>query len=153
MSKLEQTQHEKWLVQINKKLTRYKAKLTVKDVADILGCGKEAIRKRVASGKIQSVRVGRSDYIAKDWLISYLQTGGGLRHNLHDEKCMQIVSFCSVPRTREEIRLYIGYSTKAYTGIILRKLMAAKYIKQTEPSHSNHQKYIAFADQSTKSKT
>ena len=131
---------------VNKKLLRYKDKLTVKDVADILGCSKEPIRKRIVSGEIQGVRIGRSVYIAKDWLLSYLQNGGGLRWNLHDEKCMKIVSFCSIPRSREEISAYIGYNTKSYTTLILRKLMAAKLIKQTEPSRSNYQKYISIMD-------
>jgi len=129
---------------INKKLMNYNDKLTIKDVADILGCGKESIRKRIISGKLQSIRIGRGVYIAKDWLIYYLQNGGGLRWNLYDEKCMQIISFCSVPRTREEIRIYIGYSTKAYTTLTLRKLMSAKLIRQTEPSHSNYQKYVSI---------
>jgi len=132
-----------FLMTIQNKLSQYKNKLTMQDAADILGCAKESIRKRIISQEIRSVRIGRSDYIAKDWLIDYVQNGGGLRKNLHDEKCMKIVSFCHIPRTREEIRVYIGYSTKSYTNLILRKLITDRLIKQTEPSHSNYQKYIS----------
>jgi len=127
---------------INNKLPLYKNKLSIKDVAKLLGCSEEPIRLRTVNGQIKSVRIGRGIYITKDWLIEYLHNGCNLRRNLHDEKCMMIVSFCSVPRTREEIRVYIGYSTKAYTNVILRKLQAAKLIRKTEPSHSNYQKYV-----------
>ena len=143
MSMLKTEKIGELIEKINNPNSYYKEKLTVKDVADILGCSKEPIRKRVESGKIKSVRIGRSTYIAKDWLIKYLQNEGDLRWNLFHEKCMTIVSFCSAPRTREEIRLYIGYSTKEYTRSVLRKLVAANLIKQTEKSHSNYQKYIA----------
>ena len=134
-----------FLIKIKNKLLAYEEKLTIQEVADIMGCGKEAVRKRVASGKIQSVRIGRADYIAKEWLIFYLENGGGLRKNLYDEKCREIVSFCSIPRTNKEIRTYIGYSTKDYTNLILRKLIAEKLIKQTELSRSNNQKYVSIA--------
>ena len=144
MSILWDENQEKFLIDIKNKLSYYKNKLTIRDVADILGCGKEAIRKRVVSGKIQSVRIGRGDYIAKDWLLSYLENGRGLRQNLFDKKCISIVSFCAIPRTSEEIRIYIGYSTKAYTNLILGKLASAKLIKQTEASHSNYQKYVSI---------
>jgi len=144
MSSIEINQRMDWLQGTYEKLSHYKDKLTVKNVADILGCGKEAIRKRIISGKLQSIRIGRTDYVAKEWLLSYIQNGGGLRHNLRDNKCKTIISYCIIPRSREEIRQYIGYSTKPYTLLILRELMAAGLLKQTERSHSNNQKYIAI---------
>ena len=76
----------------------------------------------------------------------YLENGGGLRHNIFDDKCINIVAFCAVPRTRKEISTHFGYSTKSYTTSILRKLIAAKLIKQTELPHSNKQKYVAVED-------
>ena len=121
-----------------------KEKLTIKEVADILGCCKEPIRKRVAFGEMKEVRIGRRIYIAKDWLTDYLQNGGGIRKNFYDKKCRMIVSFCLIPRSREEIRLYIGDSAKDYTMSVLRKRIAAKLMRQAELPHSNYQKYVAI---------
>lgn len=133
------------LQKIIKELSKYNEKLTVSDVAKIMNCGKEAIRERIDSGQIKNVRIGRTTYISKEWLILYLQNGGGLRRDFFDKKCEKLVQFCSEPRTREEIRLYMGYSTKAYTTLILRKLVKADLIKQTERPHSIFQKYVSVS--------
>jgi hypothetical protein len=127
------------------RLKLYGEKLTVKDVADILGCVKSAAQKRITSGKIRSIRIGRADYIAKEWLIDYLKNGGGLRRSQHGMKCQMIVAYCSTPRSRKEIMLYIGYKTKRHTLSVLSKLIVEGLIQHTEQQNTKHQKYVAIA--------
>ena len=139
--KIKELSHE-----VLEKLNNADDKLSVKDVANILGCYKSAVTKRIASGKIRSVRIGQTDYIAKCWLIDYLQNGGGLNNEVFQEKCNEIVAYCIIPRSREEIRIHVGYKGSKYTGRVLGKLIAANRIKQTKPPGSHFQKYVAVAE-------
>ena len=56
----------------------------------------------------------------------------------------EILNFCDgIARSREEIQLYIGYSSRRhFMNNILKPLLDKGLIMQTAPSKSKNQKYI-----------
>lgn len=56
-------------------LEGYKDVLTVDDVKDILGIGKNKAYELVRSGKIESLEIGKKYRIPKVFLINYINNG------------------------------------------------------------------------------
>ena len=55
-------------------LKNYKEILTVKDLCEILGIGKNTAYNLLKSGEIKSVKIGKIYKIPKDYLINYLKS-------------------------------------------------------------------------------
>ena len=55
-------------------LKNYKEILTVKDLCEILGIGKNTAYNLLKSGEIRSVKIGKIYKIPKDFLINYLKS-------------------------------------------------------------------------------
>ena len=131
--------------QIRLRLNNYGDMLRIQEVADILGVVKECARRRISSGKIKSVAVGRNYYIAKEWLIEYLDAGHSVRERdqRFQSKREKIVEFCKQPRSRQEIQDYFGYRNKEYLRKVLTGLISEKRLAYTEKPHHWNQKFIA----------
>jgi len=131
--------------QIRRRLDEYGDKLRVADVAYVLGVATECARRRVVTGLIKSVIIGRTCYIAKEWIIDFLNEGHFVRERGHEflTKRDRIVEYCLVPRSRQEIQDYCGFSTVKYTRKVLTKLIAEGRLAYTEKPHHRDQKYIA----------
>lgn len=75
-------------------------------------------------------------------------TGHDTRHDTgHDERIISLLNFCSVPRSREEMQIYIGISSREHFSTkILRPLLETKQLEMTIPNKpkSKHQKYVAL---------
>lgn len=69
----------------------------------------------------------------------------GVVIKLPKKDIIDIVNFCSEPRTRDEIMAFVGQtSTEYFRRTILKPLVDAKYLIMTEPPKSPKQKYIGF---------
>jgi hypothetical protein len=118
------------------RLKGYGDTLSIKDVADAFGCGKECVRRRLAGNQIKSVKVGHSIIVSKRWIVEYLQSGGGIRQaeRRNDEKREAIVRFCEHLRSRKEIEKGLDFKENSYLRVILRDLIAKGRLRKTEPS-------------------
>ena len=119
--------------------------LRTRDISDILGVNKECVRRRIASGQIKSVMIGRYCYVAKVWLSEYLDAGYTVRERARnfETKRQKIVEFCHQPHSRQEIQDYFGYRTKEYMRKVLTILISQGRLVYTEKPHHWNQKYIA----------
>jgi len=131
--------------QIRRRLSEYGDMLRIPDIAYILGVTKECVRRRVVSGLIKSVVIGRTCYIAKDWIIGFLDEGHSVneRAKKFQTKRDKIVEYCRVPHSRQEIQDCFGYSTKEYMRKVLTGLISEGRLAYTEKPHHRRQKYIA----------
>jgi hypothetical protein len=119
--------------------------LHIQDVADILGVVKECARRRIAKGQIKSVAISRTFYIAKEWLVEYLDAGHSVRARAQrfQTKRDKIVEFCRESHSRQEIQEHFGYSTKEYMRKVLNGLIREGRLSYTEKPHHYNQKFIA----------
>ena len=53
-------------------LNKYKDILTVKDLCEILGIGKNTAYRLLKNGEIKSIRIGNKNKIPKEYLLEYL---------------------------------------------------------------------------------
>ena len=131
--------------QIRCRLNEYGEMLRIPDVAYVLGVAKECARRRIVKKQIKSVTINRTCYIAKDWIIEFLNNGNTIRARAQNfqTKRDKIVEFCKVPHSRLEIQDYFGYSTKEYMRKVLTGLISEGRLAYTEKPHHRNQKYIA----------
>ena len=54
-------------------LNKYKDILTVKDLCEILGIGKNTAYRLLKNGEIKSIRIGNKYKIPKEYLLEYLK--------------------------------------------------------------------------------
>ena len=139
---------DEYEMQIRLRLKNHGDMLRTRDVADILGISKECARKRIAKGQIKSIVIGGKCFIAKDWLVDYLDAGYSVRVRARQfqTKRDKIVEFCRQPHSRIEIQEHFGYRTKEYMRKVLNRLIAEGRLAYTEKPHHRNQKFIATSN-------
>jgi len=132
--------------QILCRLSEYGDMLRIPDAAYVLGVAKECVRRRIVKGLIKSVIINRTCYIAKDWIIEFLNNGHTVKERAWNfqTKRDKIVMYCQEPHSRQEIQEYFGYSTKEYMRKVLTGLISEGRLAYTEKPHHRNQKYIAL---------
>ena len=139
---------------ISERLVPYDDTLTTREIAIVLNKHPQTIRRYIAQGKLKGLLNGREYLSAKKWIMEFLESHGeiildsGYNFKLKQQKrLLDVVDFCSEPRTYLELLTFTSIKTKEHLQrTITRPLMKMGLLTLLYPEvpHSNHQKYVSI---------